>query len=293
MFAAAHQERQLPCSLIITDIDHFKRVNDTYGHQAGDEVLKTFAALLKTSCRPGDLVARYGGEEFVILCADCSIAVSAQRAEAMRRAISQTQHSALADHCVTASFGVTEIQAGDTPETMLKRADRALYEAKEGGRNRVVQLGAGMRDGHAEAELCDDPEFRNLLAEQKLVSLVPMSLVIEKLRGFVSDHQAKITSANEEEVRLHFPGSGGLFRRGGDRKVPLTIEIHFLPPPAKKEAEPAVGGSKTYIHVRVLLHRSRDRRKDDAVDRARQLLASLRSYLMASEEALQEEGAEE
>ena len=65
MFVAAHLERRLPCSLVICDIDHFKKINDTYGHPAGDEALKSFAALLKGYCRPGDLVARYGGEEFV------------------------------------------------------------------------------------------------------------------------------------------------------------------------------------------------------------------------------------
>ena len=67
----SHLERRLPCSLVICDIDHFKRINDNFGHQAGDEVLIAFAALLRRHCRSGDLVARYGGEEFVMLCADC------------------------------------------------------------------------------------------------------------------------------------------------------------------------------------------------------------------------------
>ena len=70
-FVETHLERGLPCALIMCDIDHFKKVNDTYGHQAGDEALVYFASLLQRSARPGDLVARYGGEEFVMLCADC------------------------------------------------------------------------------------------------------------------------------------------------------------------------------------------------------------------------------
>ena len=74
----------LPCSLIICDIDHFKRINDTFGHQAGDEVLIAFAALLRRHCRSGDLVARYGGEEFVMLCADCDNATATRRAEELR-----------------------------------------------------------------------------------------------------------------------------------------------------------------------------------------------------------------
>src|SRR5688572_25780389 len=72
----SHLERRLPCSLIICDLDHFKRINDTFGHPAGDEVLVGFGALLRRHCRSGDLVARYGGEEFVMLCPDCDNATA-------------------------------------------------------------------------------------------------------------------------------------------------------------------------------------------------------------------------
>ena len=78
-YVERHQESRLPLSLIVADIDRFKSVNDTYGHQAGDEVLQSFARLLKTSCREGDLVARYGGEEFVLLWGDCDIASAVRR----------------------------------------------------------------------------------------------------------------------------------------------------------------------------------------------------------------------
>ncbi len=144
MFVAAHQQQQVPCSLMMCDLDHFKRVNDTYGHQAGDDAIKSLAALLKSSCRPGDLVARYGGEEFVILCADCDNAAAARRAEQIRKSLSQLAQPKMNGRTVTASFGVTEIQPGDTPETMLRRADRALLMAKANGRNTVVQLGTGI-----------------------------------------------------------------------------------------------------------------------------------------------------
>ena len=282
MFVMAHLDRQLPCGLIISDIDHFKKVNDTFGHPAGDEVLKGFAALLRTSCRPGDLVARYGGEEFVILCADCDNAVALRRAEAIRKSFCQMPHAALGGNSATASFGVTEIQAGDTPETMLKRADRALYEAKEGGRNRVVQLGTGLRQAAAEGEVRADATS-NVLLEQDLSALVPPSLLIEKLRGFVSDHQAEISSVAERDVRLSFPGAGGFFRRRADRKVGLNMEVSMTD--ASSAAGPNGGvASKTFVRVRVSLQRSRDRRNADALDRARQLLASLKSYLMATEE---------
>ncbi|MEM6654814.1 MAG: diguanylate cyclase, partial [Planctomycetota bacterium] len=145
-FVDAHEETGLPCSLIMADIDFFKRINDTYGHQAGDEAIITFAKLLKSMCRSGDLVARYGGEEFAVLCADCNNASAAARAEEIRRKLAETPHSELGNKNITASFGVTELQAGDTPETMLRRSDRALLQAKDQGRNQVVQLGDGMTE---------------------------------------------------------------------------------------------------------------------------------------------------
>src|SRR5690606_18211365 len=125
------------------DIDHFKRINDTYGHQAGDEALVTFASVLRECSREGDLVARYGGEEFVLLCAACDNPCATARAEEIRRIIERTPVPSLGGNTMTASFGVTEHQAGDSAATIIARADRALLTAKNTGRNRVVQLGAG------------------------------------------------------------------------------------------------------------------------------------------------------
>src|SRR5208282_6050296 len=103
-------------SLLMCDLDHFKLVNDTYGHQAGDEVIKSLAALLKGGCLPGDLVARYGGEEFVMLLADCDNTTASRRADQIRLALSQLQQPTMNGQTVTVSFGATEIQPGDTAE---------------------------------------------------------------------------------------------------------------------------------------------------------------------------------
>ncbi|MCA9246951.1 MAG: diguanylate cyclase, partial [Planctomycetales bacterium] len=128
LFIKAHVESGLPASLIICDIDHFKQVNDNWGHPAGDDAIKTFAKLLQSYAKHGDLVARYGGEEFVMLCADCNNASAASRAETIRRALMEIPQAQMNGRHITASFGVTENQPGDTPATMLRRADRALLE---------------------------------------------------------------------------------------------------------------------------------------------------------------------
>jgi diguanylate cyclase (GGDEF)-like protein len=293
MFVAAHLERRLPCSLIICDLDHFKSVNDTYGHPAGDEVLKTFAKLLKTSCRPGDLVARYGGEEFAMLCADCNNATAARRTEEIRRNWSQIPHAVCASKCLTASFGVTEVQLGDTTSTMLSRADRALYDAKEGGRNKVVQLGTGIAGeedptgagAKAKSKTKKAPSQPGFLAEQHLVTLVPMGIAIEKLRGFVADHQAEIVSIEGSDVRLKLGQTGGLFfRRSSDRQVAFVVDLRFEEDKRGEDKKPLAIGSQTRIHVTVSPQRNRDRRRSDAEERAKLLLASFRAYLMATED---------
>jgi diguanylate cyclase (GGDEF)-like protein/PAS domain S-box-containing protein len=286
-----HLERQEPCSLIICDIDHFKRTNDTYGHQAGDDVLTSFAGLLKRKCRPGDLVARYGGEEFVMLCADCDNATATRRAEEIRRDLAAAPQPAIGGRRITASFGVTELQAGDTPETMLRRADRALYQAKDRGRDLVVQLGTGLRDTGA-------PTKRNwwtylfggpaqVLLERQLVTTVPMNVAIEKLRGFVADHHADVVSIDADRLVLKIEGGDlPMTRRFSDRPVPFVIEIHFT---EKQVATKTLSGDergafvRTFADVVIRPRRNRDRRRRDTDQRALQLLLSLKSYLMAQE----------
>lgn len=295
MFVAAHLERKLPCSLIICDIDHFKQVNDVYGHQAGDEVLKSFAQVLKSSCRPGDLVARYGGEEFVILCADCSNAAAAHRADQVRRAIADLPQSALRNRRITVSFGVTEIQSGDTPETMLRRADRGLLEAKQRGRNTVVQLGSGIEDNEAPARRSFWQKNRaktNTLLERWLVTPVPMKVALEKLRGFVADHHAEITSVEGEQIQLKVDGQNTpLLRRSSDRPVPLVLEVRFTEERIELTNARSAPGSttvRTKIHATVRPSRDRDRRRADIEERARHIVASIKSYLMAEEGSLRD-----
>ncbi|SHF16956.1 diguanylate cyclase (GGDEF) domain-containing protein [Desulforamulus putei DSM 12395] len=124
-------------SVIMLDIDHFKKVNDTYGHQAGDEVLKHFAKTISKTVRLGDLVARYGGEEFAVIC--LSDAQNTRKvAERIREAVEATPVQTCAGTIkITASLGVAQRRPEDTVESLIQRADGFLYQAKQEGRNRV------------------------------------------------------------------------------------------------------------------------------------------------------------
>ena len=125
-----------PVSFVILDIDHFKDVNDTYGHSVGDEVLVNLTRLIRDKIRNTDALVRWGGEEFVILCSDTPIQNAQFLAEKLRVAIEGAV--LIKQQQVTCSFGIAEMIPGEDPKKLFERADKALYSAKEGGRNRVV-----------------------------------------------------------------------------------------------------------------------------------------------------------
>ncbi|MCR5671691.1 MAG: GGDEF domain-containing protein [Butyrivibrio sp.] len=125
-----------PAALIFMDIDHFKHVNDTYGHDVGDMVLRASVDVIKDNLEPGHVFGRWGGEEFIYILPDTDLNTAKEHAENLRRQIENYKYVTVGH--ITMSFGVTEIKPGDTMESFVKRADEALYEAKESGRNRVV-----------------------------------------------------------------------------------------------------------------------------------------------------------
>ena len=130
-----------PLSMLVTDIDYFKKINDGHGHDAGDNVLRQFAARLRRNTRGIDLACRFGGEEFVIIMPDTEMFRAQQVGERLRECIAAEpfQVNAATRIPVTASVGLSTLdKPGDTPETIFKRADTALYSAKREGRNRVV-----------------------------------------------------------------------------------------------------------------------------------------------------------
>jgi len=132
--------KSTPLSLVMLDIDHFKKVNDTYSHQVGDEVLQHFARTVQKAIRPGDFLARYGGEEFTLILCSTNIESAAAVAERVRHAIESTTAITSAGQVkITSSQGVAEFRPGDTAKDLRERADAALYRAKENGRNQVVK----------------------------------------------------------------------------------------------------------------------------------------------------------
>ncbi|WP_286924566.1 MULTISPECIES: sensor domain-containing diguanylate cyclase [Lysinibacillus] len=124
-----------PFSLFILDIDHFKKVNDTFGHQVGDEVLAQLAQLLKNQARSLDIVARYGGEEFVVILPETDQNEAKAIAEQLRQAVEQAKWQT---GRITVSVGIATAIKTDNETTILQRADKALYASKENGRNRVT-----------------------------------------------------------------------------------------------------------------------------------------------------------
>ncbi|MFD2111561.1 diguanylate cyclase [Thiorhodococcus fuscus] len=126
---------EVPLSLIITDIDHFKAINDSQGHDSGDQVLIRLAQLFSETSRPTDLVVRWGGEEFLILCPQTALESAGHLAELLKQRISDKDFGI--GQPVTSSFGVAEYKTPERINALIARADRALYRAKAEGRNRV------------------------------------------------------------------------------------------------------------------------------------------------------------
>ena len=128
-------------SLVMIDIDHFKRINDNFGHVVGDDLLQKCAQLIKYNVKGKDCLARYGGEEFAIIMPTTSLQAAAIVAEQIRQKLETTKWKAGKDGAmigaVTASFGVAQLQQGETPQDLIERADQKLYTSKHDGRNRV------------------------------------------------------------------------------------------------------------------------------------------------------------
>ena len=197
---------------------------------------------------------------------------------------------ASADNSITASFGVTELQTGDTPETMLRRADRALLQAKDQGRNQVVQLGDGMMEEKVKRSWWPFQSWRGgALVEATLVTMVPIEVAVQKLRGFIADQEAKIIKTNDTELELTVTdssaGSEPAARTTG--RSTFLIQLKLSQQHAERSNTQGFAAGtyvETRIDVQIRPRRDRDRRREATVEKARRLLGSLKSYLMARED---------
>lgn len=278
-------------SLIICDIDHFKSVNDVYGHQAGDEALVRVAQLLTAQSHANDLVCRYGGEEFVMICPGIDVVSATRRAEATRLAIEETELSMLDNTHITSSFGVTQMQLGDTAETVFARADRALLQAKETGRNQVIQLGVGgvFKPYNVEQEkkgwlarlFSKSSEETGLKA--RITTPVPVDLAIEKLRGFLADHKAEVLHVSEGKMQIRLivakkADSRRSFRSHMSFLVDLKI-YELIVDGQSPSSERRVQRQRTIVEV-TLSPDSGSRRSEDVSACAHRAIVGLNCYLI-------------
>jgi diguanylate cyclase (GGDEF)-like protein len=130
-----HQHTGLPLSLVLFDVDHFKQINDEYGHQVGDQALATVCQIARQYLRPTDLLARYGGDEFVLLLPDTSADAAGIIAGRILAQLRLVRIAELTN--ITASFGVSQYLPGEDYSTLFAHADKALYQAKQQGRDQV------------------------------------------------------------------------------------------------------------------------------------------------------------
>jgi diguanylate cyclase (GGDEF)-like protein/putative nucleotidyltransferase with HDIG domain/PAS domain S-box-containing protein len=277
----ARDEATEPFSIIFLDVDFFKNINDTFGHIVGDEVLVDIARLLQHETYSGELVARYGGEEFVIICPATPLAQAVNRAERLRIAVTRAEASRMGEYKVTGSFGVTEVERGDTVESLLGRADKALYTAKETGRNRTcsltrVELQALQSAENESGEVQQD----NFVFEATFQACVAADMIAYKLGGFVSDHNAKLIHAAPGRACIRVGRRLLPYWGSTDSKRPVDLILEFGDDQKVSARNPRSASAQITVKVEI---RPRGAVSDPEVfqARARRLLKLLRSYFAA------------
>lgn len=277
------------CSLIICDIDFFKQINDNYNHHVGDQALVAFAGLLKKFVRNRDVVARFGGEEFVILCADCELQSATERAEEIRVELMRTPMSMLDGKYITASFGVSELRIDDTATDFFVRADTALLQAKDDGRNRVVA--SDRVDAAAVAASVADEVLPNGVSWPKLKgspliskqfrTRTPIPVLVEKLRGFIIDADAELRTVKSDFASLvvEFEDPNDFSRKGR-----FEVEIDFMDDDEGDES--SKHGRRRYTFMRVTIRLAKRKWFSTNVpELAPELLGEIRRYFMIQDDS--------
>ena len=276
-------------SLIVSDIDFFKQINDNYNHHVGDQALVAFSQILKTFVGDQDVLARFGGEEFVILCHNSDLETAANRAEEMRVKLNQTPMSMLDGKCITASFGVSELVPGDSPTDLFVRADTALIQAKEAGRNRVITSSPDPSLNPTASDSARDmisgvswPSLKGeALISDKFRTRTPIPVLVEKLRGFIVEMNAELRNvqADHAVMTLEFEDRDDFSRKGR-----FEVRIDFV---EDTEGEmSAKFGRRTYTFLRITIRLAKRKWfSTNAPDLAHDLLNEIRSYFMITSDA--------
>ncbi|QDT99764.1 putative diguanylate cyclase YdaM [Gimesia aquarii] len=254
MLARINKEQNSPpLSIMFIDADHFKNINDTYGHSIGDDVLIELARLFQHETYSGELVGRYGGEEFVILCPETDLEHAVKKAERLRLAISNLKIENIIKTRLSASFGVAQAESGDTVESLFRRADKALYNAKETGRNRVCSLTSHqLLTGEEPAQVTSESTSDEMLFENTFNAFISSDIVVYKLGGFVNDNDAKLTEVNTSHAILRL-GQTGLLPFWGktDDRRPVEVEVEFGNFVKKTDGNKRSSTSQVEIKVRI------------------------------------------
>lgn len=286
MEISVHNRRQSDekFSLIVCDIDFFKQINDNYNHHVGDQALVAFSGILKTFVGDHDVLARFGGEEFVILCHNSDLETAAQRAEEIRKTLNKTPMSMIDGKFITASFGVSELLPDDSPTDLFVRADTALIQAKEQGRNRVITSSpnpaANLAAHDSARDLISGVTWPSLKGEaiisDKFKTRTPIPVLVEKLRGFIVEMDAELRNveANHAVMALEFEDRNDYSRKGR-----FEVRIDFVEDVEGEGTDKH--GRRTYTYLRVTIKLAKRKWfSTNAPDLATDLLNEIRSYFM-------------
>jgi len=221
-------------SVIFLDVDHFKRINDTHGHQVGDQVLIDLARLLQHETYSLEVIGRYGGEEFVIVCPDTDLDAAVRRAERLRTSIMKSSIGGITGLSVTSSFGVAAARRIDTVQSLLERADTCLYNAKAAGRNRTcresdLESAATVEPGHSDDDKIRISESNGVFHFSDRVEVsTSLEITAMKLRAFISEHRGVVVDQEKGkmQIRLGKPGFFGHWGKTASRQ-PVDLSISF------------------------------------------------------------------
>lgn len=268
-------------SLILLDLDFFKEINDAQGHAIGDQVLVDVGKLLQDDLYSGELIGRYGGEEFLILCPDTNLEQATRRAERLRTSVTRTTFAGLRDQKITASFGVVQVEEGDSDLTLLGRVEQALQQAKEKGRNTTCTLTrSDLQTDKAAAREVEEQPVNPFLYEGTFEACIGADMVVYKLGGFVRDHKVKVKQVSPKRTRLRMGNRSLLgFWGSSDDMQPVEIEIEFSDEKQLRPHERRSAARYIDVHVRIRpLGWIRNSQKFR--DRAKRVMKLIRSYFV-------------